>query len=252
MTAEHAAEQALMLLEQFAPIKRREVQGLKNQDIDTLEARISRTFCVGHRVFLRHFGTTVKGALKPFLHDFEFNDNAIREYYRSHSGPAGAGWVFWANVGADPFPTHTYAQEPTVEDPAIGTPVDSSILYESMWNDILFDAYMFLIAKRFEHREPGGWLWEGRTIPLTEATEPFATLQQLMARLGFEPWIDMSNAQCMMRRGEAVTWFGRTGTMPGPDEWNFAICGPDPRELREVREVLADNAGLVDRPIRSS
>ncbi|PRP95529.1 hypothetical protein ENSA5_38120 [Enhygromyxa salina] len=26
--------------------------------------------------------------------------------------------------------------------------------------------------------------------------------------------------------------------------------GPDPRELREIKEILADHVGAVDRPIR--
>jgi hypothetical protein len=252
MNAKHAAQQVLMLLQQYAPEQRAAARGLTYSEIDRLELEIQRHFCMGHRVFLEHFGATPKGALNPLLYDFEFNDAAIRQYHRTRRDNSAKEWVFWANVGAGRYPRHAYARDRSVEDPALGSPELSEIHYESMWNDILFDAYVFLIEERFEHREPGGWLWEGRNIALAEAAEPFALVQRLLINLGFDPWIDMANAQCMMRSGEVVVWFGRTGTMPGPDEWNFSICGPDPQQLREIREILADNAGLVDRPVRAS
>ena len=254
MTGEEGARLVLMLLDEFAPVQRGEVRGLSDREIDALELSIARRFCVGHRAFLRHFGATPKGALNPFVYDYEFSQRDIREYYSTYTNEGWPGWAFWANIGADPCPFHVFAQEFSVEDPGLGFPELNRILHESLWNHLIFSAYCQLIAPKYDDDGGAldGWLWEGRIIPLAEAAEPFAFVQQLMMRIGFERWIDMANAQCMMRRGETVAWFGRSGSRPNTDSLQVSICGPDMREIRETWEVLADNAGLVDYPIRSS
>lgn len=251
MTGEQQAQQVLKLLHEFAPVQRSRARGLSDSEIRGLETSIGRQLCRGHKAFLRHFGASSKGSLNPFLYDYEFSEHDITEYYSIYDSEEPSEWAFWANVGADPSPYHVFARDINVEDPQIGFPVLNQILYESFWNEIIGSAYYHLIASRSENAGLDGWLWEGRGIPLSGATEPFSVLQQIMVRLGFEPWIEMANAQCLMRRDEMVAWFGRTGSTPHPDDWQLSICGPDPRELSEVREVLADNAGLVRRPDRS-
>lgn len=252
MNAAEGTRQLLMLLREFGPEQLGRVKGMTEQRVHALETDIQRQFCTGHRALLLNFGATPRGAFRPALYDYKFDERAIRDYYRTHPDEDFPGWLFWADIGGGyPLVQHVYSDNVDVEDPGIGSPVLDRIEGESMWNDLIFSAYVFLIDDKFEEAGPGGWLWQGREIPRSEASEPFAMVQRILERIGFEPWIDMANFQAMMRRGDVIVWFGRTGTRPDPDEWNFSISGPDPRELREVREILADNVGAVERPIRN-
>ena len=244
MNANTAVRSIRTLLAEFGPAQLEQVRGLPETEIDRLEADIERRLCVGHRTLLAHFGATPHGAFRPALYDYKFDPETIRDYYRTHEGEPPQ-WVFFADTASRPQYEHLYAEHLDVEDPGIGTPILNRINQESLWNDLLHDMYVFLVKDSFEERGPSGWLWEGRKIPHDQAAAPFAEVEQLLARLGFEPWIPMANHQAIMRRKQSLVWFGRTGTHPEPDDWNLSLAGPDPRELREVWEILADNVGAV-------
>lgn len=246
--SEHRASQVLALLEEFAPRQRSEVRGLSDEAISAVQRDLECVLCAGHITFLRVFGATPKGAMNPFLYDHEFSVDAMRDYYRRFGEAPVNQIMFWAYTHQRWTPGYLFASSPDVQDPGSGAATDR-VLEESFWNDLLFDCYVFLISDRYEHKGLSGWLWGGRPIPLDHAAEPFAKVETILAQLGFEPWMDMANAQTMMRRDDTIAWFGRTGTIPNPDDWNMALSAPDPRELRELWEVLADHVALVERPL---
>ena len=251
MTAEDAVRQFLMLLREFGSSQLEQIRGMTERDISTLERDIDRPFCTGHRAFLSAFGATPRGAFRPALYDYKFDERIIRDYYRMFPDENCPGWVYWADGGGGhPVHYHVFANDPSVEDPGVGSPVLNCLFYESMWTDLIFDAYLFLIEDQFEATGLSGWLWGGSEIGLADAPEPYTTIQRVLDQLGFEPWIELARFQCLMRRQNTFVWAGRSGTAPGPDEWNYSLSGPDSRELRELNEILADNVGAVKRPVR--
>jgi hypothetical protein len=185
--------------------------------------------------------------MNPFLYDHDFSVDAMRDYYRRFEEAPVNEIMFWAYTHQRWTPGYLFASSPSVQDPGAGAATDR-ILKESFWNNLLFHGYVFLVARRYDHKDLSGWLWEGRTIPLDRAAEPYAKVEAVLTQLGFSPWMDMANAQTMMRRGDTIVWFGRTGTMPILDDWNLTLSAPDPREQRELWEVLADHVGLVEHP----
>ncbi|KIG19098.1 hypothetical protein DB30_06002 [Enhygromyxa salina] len=181
------------------------------------------------------------------MYDCDFSLDAMRDYYHRFEETPVNEVMFWAYTHQRWTPGYLFASSPDIQDPGAGAATDR-VLEESFWNELLFDGYVFLISKRYEHKGLSGWLWEGRTFPLDRAAEPYTNVEATLTKLGFEPWMDMANAQTMMRRDNTIVWFGRAGTMPILDDWSLCLSAPDPREQRELWEVLADHVGLVDHP----
>ncbi|WP_146657872.1 hypothetical protein [Enhygromyxa salina] len=245
--SEHRATQVLALLAEFAPQQHKMVRGLPDAAISAVQRDLGCVLCAGHITFLRVFGATPKGAMNPFIYDHDFSVDAMRDYYRRYEETPVNQIMFWAYTHQYWTPGYLFASGPDVQDPATGaTTVQISV--ESFWNVLLFDAYVFLISVRYEHESVSGWLWEGHTIPLDRAAEPFAEVEAILTQLGFEPWMDMANAKTMMRRGDTIACFGRSGMMPNPDDWYMNLSAPTPREQRELWEVFADHVGLVEHP----
>ena len=206
------------------------------------------------------FGATPKGALNPFLYDFEFSLDSIRAYYARETPfsyyQAPREWTFVTTMGAMRLPYFLDHRSPDPHDPLLGRTaydfdasqwVDYCEIYDrSFYRALLMEAMGTLAVGDYGYSGATGCLW--RDAPQADPSwqREVLTVVERMKSLGFELFIDFDGLEYILAADDA--WLNI-----GLDRFNehlagyyaVAVFARDPKFAREVEEILADNFGLA-------